>query len=63
MRTTKGIHVVCEGTAKRPRADYSNDQRQPRFFVIPWLGNSLIGTTDTDYTPDPDTVAADQGRY
>ena len=22
-------------------------------FVIPWLGHSLIGTTDTDFTDDP----------
>src|SRR5213079_2569338 len=28
------------------------------FFVIPWLGYSLVGTTDTDYQGDPSDVAA-----
>ena len=26
------------------------------FFVIPWMGCSLIGTTDTDYSQSPDKV-------
>jgi glycerol-3-phosphate dehydrogenase len=34
-------------------------QRDGRlFFVIPWLGYSLVGTTDTDYRGDPANVAA-----
>src|SRR5205823_4546734 len=28
------------------------------FFVIPWLGYSLVGTTDTDYTGDPAEASA-----
>ena len=34
-------------------------QRDGRlFFVVPWLGYSLVGTTDTDYRGDPADVAA-----
>ena len=29
------------------------------FFVVPWLGYSLLGTTDTDYHGDPTAAAAD----
>ncbi|MDH7568817.1 MAG: FAD-dependent oxidoreductase, partial [Armatimonadota bacterium] len=28
------------------------------FFVVPWFGFSLVGTTDTDYEESPDHVAA-----
>ena len=30
------------------------------FFVIPWLGHTLVGTTDTDYNTDLDKVYADK---
>jgi glycerol-3-phosphate dehydrogenase len=30
------------------------------FFVIPWQGQSLIGTTDTDYNGNPDDVAVEE---
>ena len=56
IRTTKGIHLVC----RQKIADHAllvqtqNDDRF--FFIIPWQGHSLIGTTDTDYRGDPDAV-------
>ena len=56
LRTTKGIHVVYKGQLAQDALliPTRNDQRV--FFVIPWMGNSLIGTTDTDYTGSPDDV-------
>jgi glycerol-3-phosphate dehydrogenase len=45
LRLTKGVHLVA--------------QRDGRlFFVVPWLGYSLVGTTDTDYTGNPAEAAA-----
>ena len=60
VRTTKGIHVVCQGKLSDHALIIPTSQDKRVFFVIPWMGNSLIGTTDTDYTADPDRVAADQ---
>lgn len=60
VRTTKGIHVVCQGKLSDHALIVPTSRDNRVFFVIPWMGNSLIGTTDTDYTADPDAVAADQ---
>ncbi len=60
IRTTKGVHVVCHGQVSS-RALIIPTQKDNRFFfVIPWMGNSLIGTTDTDYSGSPDEVGVDQ---
>jgi len=60
VRTTKGIHIVYPHQIT-PCALLIPSSRDERiFFVIPWMGNSLIGTTDTDFTGNPDQVAADE---
>ena len=56
IRPTKGVHLVY-----RPKiSDYAlllQTQQDSRvFFIIPWMGHSLIGTTDTDYEGSPDHV-------
>jgi len=52
IRTTKGIHIAMPPLTQRAMALFSPvDDRL--VFVIPWLGYSWIGTTDTDYTGDP----------
>ena len=60
VRTTKGIHVVCPGKISDHALLIPTAKDKRVFFIIPWMGNSLIGTTDTDYTADPDAVAVDQ---
>ncbi len=60
VRTTKGIHVVCQGQISDHALIIPTTQDKRVFFIIPWMGHSLIGTTDTDYTADPDAVGADQ---
>lgn len=57
-RTTKGIHIVTPKFTENAIAIFTSDQRL--FFVIPWLGFSLIGSTDTDYTADIDSVRAER---
>lgn len=53
---TKGVHVVIPQVS----ANYALILRAPQdlriFFLIPWEGNSLLGTTDTFYSGDPDDV-------
>jgi len=64
VRPSKGVHVVV------PRLSHDavlvTTKRDNRvFFIIPWQGFSLIGTTDTDYTHDVDalTVADSDVQY
>jgi glycerol-3-phosphate dehydrogenase len=57
LRLTKGVHLVTESSSRHAHVLFA--QRDGRlFFVIPWLGYSLVGTTDTDYTGDPTEAAA-----
>jgi glycerol-3-phosphate dehydrogenase len=57
LRLTKGVHVVTPSASRHAHVLFA--QRDGRlFFVIPWLGYSLVGTTDTDYSGDPSEVAA-----
>ncbi len=61
-RPTKGAHIIV----KRERANVRNalpvispsDQRM--LFAVPWGRYTLIGTTDTDYDGDYDTIHADR---
>ena len=57
-RTTKGIHLVTPKFTENAVAIFTSDERL--FFVIPWLGFSLVGSTDTDYTADMDAVKAEE---
>ncbi len=57
IRTTKGVHITCPPVTNRAVVVFSRvDGRL--MFVIPWLGHSLIGTTDTDFAADPATAQA-----
>jgi len=59
-RTTKGIHLVTSKFTENAIAIFTSDQRL--FFVIPWLGFSLVGSTDTDYVGDMDSVRAEKSE-
>ncbi|MCA1619104.1 MAG: glycerol-3-phosphate dehydrogenase [Acidobacteria bacterium] len=58
---TKGSHVVVRAFAGAPRAAvYSEAFEDGRpFFVVPWDGKLLVGTTDERYKGDLDRVEAD----
>lgn len=60
VRTTKGIHIVYKGQISQHALLIGSQSDRRIFFVIPWMGNSLIGTTDTDYIGSPDTVKVEQ---
>lgn len=64
LRKTKGIHVVVNPFTRHAVVQLA--ERDGRvFFVVPWRGYSLIGTTDTDFDGDPgESVAqADEVEY
>ncbi len=56
VRTTKGIHCLLPRLSERAIYHSARDERM--LFVIPWREFSLIGTTDTDFDGDLDSLAA-----
>lgn len=57
VRTTKGVHIVYKGLISNHALLIPAKSDRRVFFIIPWMGNSLIGTTDTDFTDYPDSAA------
>ena len=57
VRRTKGVHLVTTQLTRNAVTLYARSDGR-LFFVIPWEGFSLIGTTDTNYTGDLDAVYA-----
>jgi len=57
VRKTKGIHFTAPSTTNNALVLFA--QKDDRlFFVIPWLGYAWVGTTDTDFDEDLDSVRA-----
>lgn len=58
-RLTKGVHLVmpAAGLTEALLLTAKSDGRV--FFVIPWYGRTLLGTTDTDYRGSLDHVAVE----
>lgn len=65
IRMTKGIHIVYDEVFCETALMLPSDKDGRIFFVIPWKGCSLIGTTDTNFIASPDTVEVDEAdiRY
>ncbi|MGH2378509.1 MAG: glycerol-3-phosphate dehydrogenase/oxidase, partial [Candidatus Limnocylindria bacterium] len=58
LRLTKGVHLVTPRATREAHVLFARSDGR-LFFVIPWLGYSLVGTTDTDLTGDPAEASAD----
>jgi glycerol-3-phosphate dehydrogenase len=62
-RLTKGIHLVMPAVLPEKTNEEAllltarSDGRV--FFMIPWYGMTLVGTTDTDYKGAPDCVSVE----
>ncbi len=57
LRVTKGVHVLCRGHIGQDAILLQNDKDGRIFFMIPFEGQVLIGTTDTDYHLSTDEVS------
>ena len=59
LRLVNGAHIVVRGFPGSPRHAVYREARSDNrpFFVIPWRGLHLIGTTESTFEGDPDTVA------
>lgn len=50
---SKGIHIITKSLHKN-NAVFIQTKSGGHFFIMPWRGHSLIGTTDMIYRGDPD---------
>lgn len=58
LRLSKGVHLVTRKITNG-HAVLATCKADGRILIIvPWLDYTLVGTTDTDYTGDPDHVEA-----
>ena len=57
---TKGVHLVLPPLHPTHALLLTAPQDNRVFFVIPWNGYTLLGTTDTPYEGDPDAVQVEQ---
>ncbi|HEX5364698.1 MAG TPA: glycerol-3-phosphate dehydrogenase/oxidase [Gallionella sp.] len=58
-RLSKGVHLVLPGLASNEAILLTAKSDGRVFFIIPWYGRTLLGTTDTDYRGEPDSVAVE----
>jgi glycerol-3-phosphate dehydrogenase len=59
LRLTKGTHLVIPRATEQAHVLFA--KRDGRlFFVLPWNGYTMVGTTDTDYTGDPADAEASE---
>ncbi|HKC91032.1 MAG TPA: glycerol-3-phosphate dehydrogenase/oxidase [Candidatus Limnocylindria bacterium] len=64
LRLTKGVHIVTRRAVEQAHVLFAKSDGR-LFFAVPWLGATIVGTTDTDYSGDPGSVAASEAdvRY
>ena len=60
VRPSKGIHIVYPDVGLHKALLLSSPSDRRIFFMIPWRGLTLIGTTDTDYEGNPADAHADR---
>ena len=58
LRPSKGIHLVYPSLGLSHALVLSSEKDGRIFFLIPWKGQTLIGTTDADYDGDPGRAEA-----
>ena len=61
IRLTKGVHIVLPKIVSNDAILGMSKQDGRVFFIIPWYGKTLIGTTDTHFAGDPDHVEIEDG--
>jgi glycerol-3-phosphate dehydrogenase len=61
-RLSKGVHLVMPGIMSGEALLLTAKSDGRVFFMIPWYGMTLIGTTDRDYFGDQDHVTVEQNE-
>ena len=60
-RLSKGVHLVLPKILDNEALLLTAKSDGRVFFIIPWYGLTLLGTTDTDYSGDINHVTVEQG--
>ena len=55
-RITKGVHLILPPVLQNEALLLTAQSDGRVFFIIPWYGLTLVGTTDTDYNDDIENV-------
>ena len=58
-RLSKGVHLVMPGTMTEEALLLTAQSDGRVFFMVPWYGMTLIGTTDTDYQGNIDPASVE----
>lgn len=58
LMRAKGIHVLVPALTRTAALTIAAEGSH--FFVLPWHGHTLLGTTDTEFKSDPDEVAVSE---
>lgn len=58
-RLAKGVHLLLPGSQLEEALLLTAPTDGRVFFIIPWYGRTLLGTTDTDYRGDLDRIAVE----
>lgn len=53
VRYSKGVHLVLPGLSTSEAFLLMTHHDNRIFFLVPWYGRTLVGTTDADYDGDP----------
>ena len=61
LRLTKGVHLVVPADRLPVTAALVMPEGNRILFAIPWGERTIIGTTDTDFSGDPDEVRCTTG--
>ena len=61
LRLTKGIHLVMPALPRKQAYLLPSNDDGRIVFLLPWYGKTLLGTTDTEFRDDPDSVRVDEG--
>jgi glycerol-3-phosphate dehydrogenase len=59
-RLSKGVHLVLPALPAREATLLTSKKDGRVFFIIPWYGRTLLGTTDTDYRGAADRVQVEE---
>ena len=62
---SKGIHIILPALPARDGLLLTHARDGRVFFVIPWLGRTVVGTTETPFRGSPDSLRAepDEVKY
>ncbi len=54
IRRSEGIHIIINKPLTKEKVFATQSPSGQHFFLIPFRGKTIIGTTDKEYTGDPD---------